>query len=282
MSKKPKKVFITIDMEGISGIVDRTQTGVRDGPQEYEYGRKLMAGDLNAAIEGALEAGAEEFVVSDAHGRMRNLYPEDVHEAALLIRGSPKPDQMMSGINNDFNASFYVGYHAMMGTPEAIICHTISSRVVDRLFINGRETGEFGLNADLAGWHGVPSVFISGDAAVAAEAKSFVPEINTAIVKWGVSRYAARCLHPKRARALIKRGAKAALANAAKIKPFKVEEPVEVKIRLASSTQAEVSSILPFVETLDGRTIKATFNDYQKAHRGIIAMILFASAIQTP
>jgi len=104
----------------------------------------------------------------------------------------------------------------MMGTPEAIICHTISSRVVDRLFINGRETGEFGLNADLAGWHGVPSVFISGDAAVAAEAKSFVPEINTTIVKWGVSRYAARCLHPKRARALIKRGAKAALANAAK------------------------------------------------------------------
>lgn len=108
MSKKPKKVFITIDMEDISGIVDRTQTGVRDGPQEYEYGRKLMVGDLNAAIEGALEVGAEEIVVSDAHGRMRNLYPEDVHEAALLIRGGPKPDQMMSGINNDFDASFYI------------------------------------------------------------------------------------------------------------------------------------------------------------------------------
>jgi D-amino peptidase len=282
MSKKSKKVFITIDMEGISGIVDRTHTGVRDGPQEYEYGRKLMVGDLNAAIEGVLESGAEEIVVSDAHGRMRNLYPEDVHEAAHLIRGSPKPDLMMSGISGDFDASFYIGYHSMMGTPEAIICHTISSRVVDGLFINGRETEEFGLNAALAGWYGVPSVFISGDAAVAAEAKSFIPEINTAIVKWGVSRYAARCLHPKRARALIKRGARVALANAANVKPFKVEEPVKVKIRLASSTQAEFSSMLPFVETLDGRTIKATFSDYHEAHRGITAMIFFAGAIHTP
>jgi D-amino peptidase len=82
MSDKPEKVFISIDMEGISGIVDRTQTGVRNGPQDYEVGRGLMVGDLNSAIEGALEAGAEEVLVSDAHGRMRNLQPEEVHEAA--------------------------------------------------------------------------------------------------------------------------------------------------------------------------------------------------------
>ena len=103
MSNKPERVFISIDMEGISGIVSGDMTG-RD-PKEYEYGRKLMAGDLNAAVEGALEAGAGEVVVSDAHGRMINLQPEEVHEAAYLFRGSPKPDMMMAGISDEFDAA---------------------------------------------------------------------------------------------------------------------------------------------------------------------------------
>ena len=184
MSDKPERVFISVDMEGISGIVDWAQVG--GDQKEYEVGRRLMAGDLNAAVEGALEAGAEEIVVSDAHGRKRNLQPEEVHEAAYLIRGSPKPGSMMEGISDRFDAALYVGYHSMKGTEKGILCHTISGGgAVDAVFINGRETGEFGMNAALASWHGVPSVLISGDAAVAAEARSLVPNIRAAVVKWG-------------------------------------------------------------------------------------------------
>lgn len=271
MSEKSKKVFISIDMEGISSIVGGGMTG--SNPKEYEYGRRLMVGDLNAAVEGALESNAEEIVVSDAHGGMTNVQPEEVHEAAYLIRGRPKPDLMMSGINSDFDAALYVGYHSMKGTLNGVSAHTIAGGTVDGIFINGRETGEFGLNSALAGWHGVPSVFISGDDAVAAEARSFVPNIKAAIVKWGVSRGAAKCLHPKRARHLIKKTVTEALREISSIEPYVVDEPVVVKLRFVSSSMADSAAVLPYIERTDGRTVKATFNNYYEATRGLLAAI---------
>lgn len=271
MTNIPKNIFISIDMEGISGIVGGGITG-RD-PKEYEYGRMLMVDDLNAAIEGALEVGTDEIVVCDAHGSMMNIKPGEINEAAYLISGRPKPDLMMSGISEDFDAALYVGYHAMKGTLNGVLAHTISGGTVDAILINGRETGEFGLNAALAGYYGVPSVFISGDAAVAAEAMSFVPDIKAAVVKWGVGRYAAKCLQPKRALALIKRTVKDALTNAGSIEPYRVEEPVEVKLRYVSSAMTDAAAILPYVERIDGRTVKAIFDNYPEATRGLLAAI---------
>ncbi len=270
MSEGPKKVFITIDMEGISGIVGGGMTG--GAPKEYEYGRKLMVGDLNAAIEGALEFGADEITVSDAHGRMTNVQPEEVHEAAYLIRGSPKPGLMMSGISEDFDAALYVGYHSMKGTLNGVLAHTIAGGTVDGVFINGRETGEFGINAALAGWYNVPSVFVSGDDSVSREAIDFVPNIKTAIVKWGVSRSAAKCLHPEKGRTLIKHTVKEALENMGDIEPYKVSEPVEVKLRYANSTSADAASVLNY-DRVDGRTLKATFKKYPEALNGLLAAI---------
>ena len=277
MSDKSKKVFISIDMEGISGIVGGGMTG--GDPKEYEYGRRLMVGDLNAAIEGALDSGAEEIVVSDAHGWMTNVQPEEVHEAAYLIRGTPKPDLMMSGIGDEFDVALYVGYHSMKGTEKGVLAHTIAGGTVADIFINGRETGEFGLNAALAGWYGVPSVFISGDKAVAAEAKSFVPNIKAAVVKWGVSRVAAKCLHPKTARTLIKKTVTEALADADNIEPFRVDEPVEVRLRYVNSTMADAAAVLPHVERIDGRTVKTVFNNYPEATRGLLAAINLGSTV---
>jgi D-amino peptidase len=278
MVGKPKRVFISIDMEGISGIVDWSQVG-RD-PHEYEVGRRLMVGDLNAAVEGALKAGVEEVVVSDAHGRMRNLQPEEVHEAVQLVRGSPKPLSMMEGIAEGFDAALYVGYHAMNGAKNGILCHTISSRTVDAIYINGVEVGEFGLNAALAGWHGVPSIFISGDAAVAAEARSLVPKIRAAVVKWGVGRYAARCLHPRKARSLIQKTVTESLEGLGELEPYKVSEPVEFKLRLVTSSMADAAAVLPYAERVDGRTIRAVFNRYPDALRGLRAAITLASTAE--
>lgn len=276
---RAKKIFISIDMEGASGIVDWTQVG-RD-QQEYQTGRRLMVGDLNAAIEGALESGVEEVVVSDAHAGMRNLQPEDVHEAAYLIRGSPKPLSMMEGISNEFDAALYVVYHSMNGTKNGVLCHTISGSVVDAIYVNGRETGEFGLNAALAGFFKVPSIFISGDEAVANEAWSFVLNIHAAVVKWGVGRYAARCLHPKHARALIKKTVKESLGDLDNIKAYVVESPVEVALRFQTSTQADIASILPYLERVDGKTVKEVFNDYLQALKGLRASISIASTAET-
>ena len=271
MSKKPRSVFISVDMEGITGVVDWGQVG--GDAHEYNTARRLMAGDLNAAIEGALEAGVEEVVVSDAHGGMKNLQPEDVHEAAYLIRGSPKPGAMMEGIGEGFDAALYVGYHAMKGTRNGVLAHTISGSAVDGVFINGRETGEFGLNAALAGCHGVPSVFIAGDAAVAAEAEAFVPGIHSAVVKWAVGRQSAKCLHPNKSKELIKRKAAEALGSIGAIRPFRVEEPVEVKLVFSNSVGPDIVALLPYMERLDGRTMRAEFDDYPTALSGLRAAI---------
>ena len=270
----PGKVFISIDMEGISTIVDWLE--VNRNQSEYAFARKIMAQDLNAAIEGALEAGAKEIVVSDAHGGMRNLRPEEVHEAAYLIRGSPKPNSMMQGIDEGgFDAAMYVGYHSMKGTPYGICAHTISGSSVQRIHLNGRETGEFGLNSALAGYYGVPSVFLAGDYAATKEAEAFVPGITTAAVKWASGRYAAKCLHPKEAARLIKARAKEALSKAYPA-PRVVEVPVEVKVEFTNAVMADVVDLMPSLERVDGVTMKGVFDDYQKAISALRVSIILA------
>jgi D-amino peptidase len=272
-----EKIFISIDMEGISGIVDWSEVNHKEN--EYSFARKLMVGDLNSVIEGALDSGVKEVVVSDAHGRMRNLRPEDVHESAYLVRGSPKPNAMMEGINEDFDAALYVGYHSMKGTMNGIMCHTISGSAVDGIWINGRETGEFGLNSALAGSFSVPSIFLAGDEAATREAENFVEGITTATVKWAVGRYAAKCLHPKESGKLIKSKVKEALSR--QLPPTrKVEEPVEVKIRFASSTMCDVVDLMPSFERRDGRIMIGAFQDYPIAVNALRAAIYLAGAAE--
>ena len=273
---KLDKVFISIDMEGISTIVDWVE--VDRNNSEYAHTRKIMAQDLNAAIEGALESGAKEIIVSDAHGGMRNLRPEEVHEAAHLIRGSPKPNSMMEGIaEGDYDAAMYVGYHSMKGTPFGICAHTISGSAVQRIFINGRETGEFGLNSALAGYYNVPSVFLAGDLAATNEAKAFVPGITIAAVKWASGRYSAKCLHPKEAAKLIKNNVKSALATEFPA-PRVVEPPIEVKVEFANAVMADVVSLIPSFERENGVTMKGLFNDYQIAVNALRAAIYMAGS----
>ena len=272
-----KNIFVSIDMEGISGIVDWSE--VNHSESEYSFARKLMVGDLNSAIEGALESGVTEVVVSDAHGRMRNLRPEDVHESAYLVRGSPKPNAMMEGISEDFDAALYVGYHSMKGTKNGVMCHTISGGAVDGIWINGRETGEFGLNSALAGSYGVPSIFLAGDKAATEEAENFVEGISTATVKWAVGRYAAKCLHPIESGKLIKSKVKQALSK--KLPPPRVvDEPVEVKIRFTSSTMCDVVDLMPSFERIEGRTMRGAFQDYRTAVSALRAGIYLAGAAE--
>ena len=277
MSDKIERIFISVDMEGISSLVDGTQTNSEHS--EYAYYRKLMVEDLNAAIQGALECGVKEVVVSDAHGGMKNIQPEDLNEAAYLVRGTPKPFTMMSGIEEDIDAAMYVGYHAMAGMENAILSHTISGSIIDAVFMNGREIGEFGINAALAGWYGIPSLFVSGDAAACLEAETFVPNISTAVVKWALGRVAAKCLHPNKSRALIRIKAKDALNNIAKIRPYCINEPVEVKVRWVNPIMADAVSVLPYMDRIDGKTTVCTFDDYPTAFKGFRASIWVAESI---
>jgi D-amino peptidase len=270
------KVFISVDMEGISSIVHGSQTGRDSG--EYQKGRALMAGDVNAAIEGVLASGAEEITVSDGHGGMRNLQPEDLNKAAVLVRGSPKPLTQMAGISRDFDAALFIGYHSKKGTLHGVLSHTISGGVIDSVTINGMEVGETAINAAIAGYYGVPLVFVSGDLAVTKEAEELDPGISTVAVKEAVSRSAAKCLHPEVTRQKIREGVSEALKKSP-VAPFTFKPPVEIVARYTNALMADAVAFMPSAERIDGRTVRFTQDDYLKAFGALRASIYIAGAV---
>ena len=271
------KVFISVDMEGISGIVHADQT--TPGTAEYASGRKWMAQDVNAAVEGALEAGATEIVVNDSHGSMRNIDPDDLHPRAILISGTPKPLSMMQGIDPSFQACLLIGYHAKAGTPDAILDHTISSSVVRSVKVNGIELPELGLNAAIAGYYGVPVVLVSGDAAVCRQATEVLgKDIVTVPVKEAYGRLAAKLVPMAEARKMIKAGVRDALARLGGIKPFKMAAPYSFELAYHVSAQADMGAMIPGVKRIDARTLSFTADDYIQGFRTLRAMISMAPA----
>jgi D-amino peptidase len=271
------KVFISVDIEGISGIVDGSEGGRDKG--EYEKARDLMVADVNAAIDGILALGDSEIVVSDAHGGMKNINPNKLNEAAILIRGTPKPLTQMAGIDDSFDAVMFIGYHSKKGTLQGILSHTISGRVIESISINGMEVGETAINAAIAGYYGVPLVFVSGDLAVTKETKEINPEIVVAAVKEAVSRTAAKCLHPVRARKLITKNANMALKKRDSIEPFKFKAPFEVIVKYANARMADAVEFMPSAKRINGRTIKIVQHDYLKAFGALRASIYIAGAV---
>jgi len=275
--KPALKVFISVDMEGISGIVHSDQ--ITSGTAEYAAGRKWMAEDVNAAVEGALEAGATEVVVNDSHGSMRNIDPDDLDFRAILISGSPKPLSMMQGIDASFAACLFIGYHAKAGTEDAILDHTISSSVVRAIRVNGAEMPELGLNAAIAGYYGVPVVLVSGDIAVCRQAGEVLgKDVVTVAVKEAYGRLAAKLVPMGEARRLIKAGVKEALGKFGRVKPFKIAPPFNYELVYHVSAQADMAAMLTEVKRVDARTVAFTADDFILGFRKLRALIALAPA----
>jgi D-amino peptidase len=272
------KVIISVDMEGISGIVDGSMTG-RD-KHDYGKGRALMVADVNAAIEGVLDVDPEaEVVVSDAHGGMINIVPEELNEAAVLVRGTPKPLTQMAGLDGSFDAAMFVGFHSKKGTLHGVLSHTISGRAIEKITINGVEVGETAINAAIAGHYGVPVAFVAGDKATTLEAKALNPEIEVAAVKEAIGRTAAKCLHPAKARKLIKESAAKGLRKLGEMKPFTFEPPVEAVVRFTNAKMADAVEFMPSAERIDGKSIRFVQDDFVKTFGAIRASIFIARAV---
>lgn len=271
------KIFISVDLEGISGIVDSSETGREKS--EYEKARDYMVADVNAAIKGILAVEDSEIVVSDGHGGMKNIDPNKLNEAAILVRGTPKPLTQMAGVDDSFDAAMFIGYHSKKGTHRGILSHTISGRTIDSVTINGLEAGETAINAAIAGYYNVPLVFVAGDHAVTLEAKEINPAIEVASVKKAVSRTAAMCLHPNKARKLITEGVIRALKNKDSIKPFTFKPPVEIIARYSNARMADAVEFMPSAERVDGKSIRFVQDDYLKAFGALRSSIYIAGAV---
>lgn len=249
---KGVKVFISADMEGIAGVVDSSQTSSAN--RDYGAARRLMLAEVNAAVAAAFDAGASEVHVADSHGSMTNLEPEQLDRRAVLITGSPRPFSMMHGLDHSFTAVIFIGYHAQASTIDGVLDHTYNG-LLKSVKLNGREVGEYGLNAALAGHHGVPVVFITGDRAVCEQARAYIPGIDTLAVKEGIGPTAARTMHPAEAREKITAGVRAALTKRIARQPVQLTKPVTIEIELSSSAQGDSAMMVPGMKRINARTV---------------------------
>lgn len=273
--KAGPKVFISVDMEGIWGVVQGSQTS--SSGADYGVARKWMVDDVNAVIAGLFEAGAAEVVVNDSHGSMRNIIADELNPRASLISGSPKPLSMMQGIDATFDACIFVGYHARAGTAEAVLDHTYSGASIRWIKLNGREMPELGLNAAIAGYFDVPVIMLSGDTETCAQAKSILGEdIVTVAVKDSVGRYAAANLPQEEARKRLKDGAKEALLKTGKVPVFKPNSPYSFELEFHASAQAEMPMLVPQVKKTGARGVAFTSSDYLEGFKLMRALIALA------
>jgi D-amino peptidase len=254
------KVFISADIEGISCIVD-SPSQTADAGRDYERGRRLMTGDVNAAIAGAFDGGATEVVVSDGHGasKMRNILLEELDSRADAVVGSPKPLTQMEGIGKEHKVVFLVGYHARMGS-SGILSHTISGGTVANIWVNDRLVGETGLNSLIAGGFGVPVGLLTGDQCVAEEARALMPWIDTVVVKYAISRNSARCIPPARTKQMIQAAAALAVKSAAagKYEPLTFAPPLTYKAQFVNAGIADGASRAQGITRLDPTTFTFT------------------------
>lgn len=271
------KVFLSTDMEGTAGVVDWSQC--RGPGQEYEYYRGQLQAEVNAAIDGALAAGATELLVNDSHSTMQNLRPDELHGRASYLSGRHKPLYMMEGLDASFDAAFFVSYHGSASSTSSVLHHTYNPRAIAEVRLNDAIAGEAGVNALVALAHGVPVVLISGDRVTIEEAQPFCPDVEAVVVKESVSHNAALSLHPDKARELIRKGAQRALARLTDFQLPSVTLPAELTVRFHNRALAEVTCALRGVEQREEKVVAIRNDDPLQLFRTFIAAVILSRGV---
>lgn len=251
---KKMKIYISADMEGVVGVVSAEQ--LSPAGFEYQRFREFMTQEANAAIEAAFEAGATEVVISDSHGNAQNLLIEKLPKNVLLVRGFPRPQVMMQGIDETFDGVIFLGYHASTTNPQGVRAHTFSSARLTDVRLNNVSMSEGSFNAAIAGYYNVPVIMVSGDDAAVSEISSMVGSIEGAVVKWNYGFHSAKTMMPDAAYALIREKVKKAVGRIKDFKPYKPKTPIQVDVRFKNYRPAEVLSYLAIVERMDAHSIR--------------------------
>ena len=271
------KLFLSTDFEGTSGIVAWEQ--IIEGNPEYEQGRKLLTNEVNAVIEGALEGGATEFVVNDAHHHMRNLHPQDLSGQAVLITGRHKPLYMMEGLDASFDGVCFVSYHGSIGAEQAVLSHTYNPGAIWEVRINGEVVGESGINALVAAHYGVSISFGSGDEVTAREAQSIAPNAVKVVVKQSLGRFAAAHLHPTLACDMLRSGATRATREISTMQPPPFVLPVSLEVTFLVADMAAMAQWVRGVERVSERAVKLTSDNLLDLYRMFVTVVTLTRAL---
>jgi D-amino peptidase len=262
------RVFVISDMEGVSGIVKWEQTS--GGHAMYEEGRRLYTQEINAAVRGAKAAGATEIVVMDCHGAgegwtFNSLIPEELDRDCEWVVQNHWTEYT-GALEQGCDAALFVGMHAMAGTADGVLNHTVSGRAWQSLRFNGTVVGETGINAALCGQWGCPVLLVTGDDAVCREGRALLGDgLLTVPVKRGFGRYSARQIPPVRARELIEDGAKEALSDLSRVRPYDPGRPAEIVVDFNQSDAVEAYRFRSGVEITGPRRIVSRGDDWWSA-----------------
>jgi D-amino peptidase len=253
------KVYILVDAEGISGVVNHTLQVKPDSPGYGEM-RTLLMSDLNAAVEGAVGSGAQDILVYDMHYYGLNVVLEKLHTKARVIMGKPPKVVPPSGIDESYAALIMIGYHAMAETEDGLLSHTYTLDM-KALRLNGVLIGEIGMEAAIAGSRDVPLVMISGDDAVMREARTLIGDFEEACVKNSTGRESALCLPISQASELITRKVRAALRRLDSFQPYKAMPPYTVGIEFYEESSARRASAITGVRQKSAKVVEITGDD---------------------
>ncbi|MBC6460092.1 M55 family metallopeptidase [Actinomadura sp. HBU206391] len=248
------RVMVSADMEGATGVT--APADVEPGTEQWQRFRRMLTGDVNAAVDGLFAGGAADVVINEAHSTQRNVLIEELDPRASMITGRHKPLAMMQGIE-DADAVVFLGYHTGAGE-RGVLAHTYVWSGLLELRINGVPASEGRMNALLAAELGVPVVLVTGDDLTCADAETYAPDAERVTVKFCISRYAARCLAPARTAVLIREAAERALPAAGGRTPPRPEGPFSFEVDMSATHLAEFVTAIPGVELSGRRTVTYT------------------------
>lgn len=257
------KVYISVDIEGITGLVAWAQCGrPRSEYYDYAFARRMMTHDTSAAIEGARRAGATQITVKDSHDGMRNLLIDELPAGIELISGSgSEVEGMVHAIDGSYDALVLVGYHAMAGTPKGIMEHTMTG-ALHGMWVNGEPIGEIGLSAGIAGHFGVPVAALSSDVAGCEEAQALLPGVHTCAVKEGYGRYMGKLNHPSETYPAIVETVEQGLLGRKHLKPFAPSSPMNLCMEFNRSEEIDAVGCFSSMRRVGGHKVEGTFNDF--------------------
>lgn len=231
------KIYVSVDMEGISGILLMEQ--LTRGEALYEEARMLVTTEVNHVVEGLLEAGVSEIFVKDAHGTGFNFLVSQLHPGARYCLGATKIPHRFPGLDSSFDGAILLGYHAKGGTEQAIRDHTMTSAGWQSIELNGKHIGEIGLDSLLFGIQNVPILLVTGDNKTCMEATEELPNVMVYETKKAFGRHAGLIKPPNLVYSEIKEVIKKSVENKYKVKPFKIPGPYELTIHFLSTDQVD-------------------------------------------
>jgi D-amino peptidase len=271
------KLYISADMEGTAAVCSWTQVDPAN-TTEYPYYRRLMSREVRAAIDGAREAGVRDVLINDSHSSMRNVLWDELPEDVRMIYGNRKPFSMAEGADGSFDAAFFTGYHAGIGSQDGVLDHTYTDETLRETRVNGRVCNEAMLNAAMLGLSGLPVVLVTGDRVAVHQMLSFLPWATGVVVKDSIGRYATNSLSPARARELIHAGAREAIGRVGEARPFTFEPPIALDLDFVYTHNADYAELIPGFERTGGRSVRFVHDDYRVVFKAYVAAFRLGAA----